>query len=172
MVRVTETSYYINNMGNYIKEAKEIISNNIYMTIATASLEGDPWISPVFFAYDDTYNLYWVSDKNSRHSKLLRENRRVAIVIFDSSAPEGEGDGVYFEAQAVELNDTQEVKKAMMILGNRATQDEFKIWKISEVTEGGAWRIYKAIPKKASKLTEGEYINGQYVDRRVEINLK
>lgn len=162
----------MNNMENYIKEAKDIISSNIYMTVATASLEGDPWISPVFFAYDDTYNLYWVSDKNSRHSELIRENDRVAIVVFDSSAPEGEGDGVYVEAQAVELNDTQEVKKAMMIFGNRATQDEFKIWKIEEVTENGVWRIYKAIPKKVSKLKEGEYVNGQYVDRRIEIDLK
>lgn len=142
-------SYYIDNMGNYIKEAKDIISSNIYMTVATASPKGDPWISPVFFAYDDTYDLYWVSDKDSRHSKLIRENNRVAIVIFDSSAPEGEGDGVYFEAQAVELNDTEEVKKAMMILGNRATQDEFKIWKIEEVTENGVWRIYKAIPPRS-----------------------
>jgi len=157
-------------MENYIKEAKDIISSNIYMTVATASLEGDPWISPVFFAYDDTYNLYWVSDKNSRHSKLIRENDRVAIVVFDSSAPEGEGDGVYIEAQAVELNDTQEVEKGMMIFSNRATQDEFKIWKIAEVTENGVWRIYKAIPKKVSKLKEGEYVNGQYVDRRIEID--
>ena len=159
-------------MEDYIKEAKDIISNNIYMTVATASPEGEPWISPVFFAYDDTFNLYWVSDKNSRHSKLIRENDRIAIVVFDSSAPEGEGDGVYFEAQAVELEDMQEVKNAMTIFSNRATQDEFKIWKIEEVTENGEWRIYKAIPKKISKLKEGEYVNGQYVDRRIDIDLK
>ena len=158
-------------MEKYIEQAKIIIADNIYMTIATASRDGKPWISPVFFAYDDEYNLYWVSDKNSRHSKLIRGNKQVAIVIFDSGAPEGKGDGVYFEAQAAELNDAQEAKKAMSILGARVTQDEFRVKKIGEVIKDGAWRIYKAIPQKISKLKEGEYIDGQYVDRRIEIDL-
>ena len=142
------------------------------MTIATASQDGKPWISPVFFAYDDEYNLYWASDKSSYHSRLICESGRVAIVIFDSSAPEGEGDGVYFEAEAFELNDAEESEKAMVVLGARVTQDEFRVKNITEVTGDGAWRIYKAVPHKISKLTEGEYVNGQYVDRRIEIDLK
>ena len=159
-------------MENYKAQAKKIITDNIYMTIATASPDGKPWISPVFFAYDDVYNLYWVSDRNSRHSNLIRENNKVAIVIFDSSAPEGEGDGVYFEARVVELNNTQEIKKGMLILSARVTQEEFRIKKVGEVSEEGVWRIYKAIPQKISKLKEGEYVNKQYVDRRIEIDLK
>ena len=159
-------------MKNYKAQAKKIITDNIYMTIATASPDGNPWISPVFFAYDDVYNLYWVSDRNSRHSNLIRENNKVAIVIFDSSAPEGEGDGVYFEARVVELNNTQEIKKAMLILSARVTQEEFRIKKVGEVSEEGVWRIYKATPQKISKLKEGEYVNKQYVDRRIEIDLK
>ena len=159
-------------MGNYKEQAKKIIADNIYMTIATAPPDGKPWISPVFFAYDDAYNLYWVSDRNSRHSNLVRENNKVAIVIFDSSAPEGEGDGVYFEAHAAELNNTQEIKKAMLILGARVTKEEFRVKKIDEVVERGAWRIYKAVPQKISKLKEGEYVNEQHVDRRIEIDLK
>ena len=78
---------------------------------------------------------------------------------------------MYFEAQAAELNDAQEAKKAMSILGARVTQDEFRVKKIGEVIKDGAWRIYKAIPQKISKLKEGEYIDGQYVDRRIEIDL-
>ena len=159
-------------MKNYKEQAKKIIADNMYMTVATASLDGNPWISPVFFAYDDIYNLYWVSDRSSRHSDLIRENSKVAIVIFDSSAPEGEGDGVYFEAQVEELNDTQEVEKAMSLLSNRVIQEEFRIKKIDEVTNEGAWRIYKATPQNISKLKEGEYVNGQYVDRRIEVNLE
>ena len=154
------------------KQAKKIIADNIYMTIASASLDGKPWVSPVFFAYDDSYNLYWVSDKNSRHSNLIRENKKVAVVIFNSKVPEGEGDGVYVDAQAVELNDVREAKEAMSILSARVTQEEFRIKKIGEVTEEGVWRIYKATPQSVSKLKEGEYANGQYVDRRIEINLR
>lgn len=158
-------------MEKYIKEAKQIIANNIYMSIATANTNGIPWISPVFFAYDDQYNLYWVSNKNSRHSQLIRANNQIAIVIFDSSAPEGEGDGVYFEATASELIEKKELERATTFLGERVSKEEFRTKKTEEVTGEGVWRIYKATPHKVSKLTEGEYINGQYVDKRVDIKL-
>ena len=155
-----------------IEKTKEIIAKNIYMAIATASPNGKPWISPVFFAYDENYNLFWVSNKDSLHSKLIRNNPQVAIVIFDSRAPEGEADGVYFEAKAYELENEAEIKHAMEILTKRVTKDEFRVKKIGEVTQDGVWRIYKAVPTRVSTLTEGEFIKGQYVDTRAEIDLK
>ena len=159
-------------MNKYIKKAKEIIKNNIYMTIATASKDGKPWVSPVFFVYDKSYNLYWVSNKEALHSKLLRGNPQASIVIFDSSATEGQGDGVYFETKVEELSNQKETNDAMELFNKRVTQDEFRIKKVGEVTKSGVWRIYKAIPFRISKLTEGEFINGQYVDKRVNIKLK
>ena len=159
-------------MNKYISKAKKIIRGNIYMTIATSSKNGTPWISPVFFAHDDDYNLFWVSAKDSLHSKLISKNSQVAIVIFDSSAPEGESNGVYFEAIASELGDKKEIEHAMKILNKRVTIDDFRVKRIGEVSEDGAWRIYKASPVKVSKLTSGEFVNGQYVDKRVDINLR
>jgi len=157
-------------MGDYSEQAKKIIASNIYMTVATASKESKPWISPVFFAYDKTYNLYWASNKDALHSKLIRQNNDVAIVIFDSRAPEGEGDGVYFEAIAEEMKDSPEQKIAMSILNKRMTVEKFKIDE-EDVAENGEWRVYKATPIKITKLTEGRYINGQYVDERTEVKL-
>lgn len=140
------------------------------MTIATASVDGKPWISPVFFAYDESYNLYWVSNKNALHSKLIRANGRVAIVIFDSRAPEGEGDGVYFEAIAEEMKNQLELQIAIELLNKRMTVEKFQI-DDEDVAEDGEWRAYKATPIKISKLTEGRYINGQYIDERAEVKL-
>ena len=106
-----------------LESAKQIISENIYMTIASASSDGKPWISPVFFAYDEFYNLYWVSNKHSKHSTLIRSNPDVAIVIFDSRAPEGEGDGVYFEAVVEEARlEDEEIFVAFLV---RATKDSY-----------------------------------------------
>ena len=152
-------------------KAQQTIASNIYMSLATSSLDGKPWISPVFFAYDDRYNLFWVSDKEALHSRLIRINPQVAIVMFNSQAREGEGDGVYFEASACELSDISEIKHAMATLGGRVTQDIFKVKRIEEVTADGAWRIYKAIPRIVSVLSDGEYVNGQYVDKRVVVSL-
>jgi uncharacterized protein YhbP (UPF0306 family) len=157
-------------MTTYAKAAQEIIENNIYMTIATASTDGKPWISPVFFAYDKEYNLFWVSNKNSRHSTLIRSNPQVAIVIFDSKASEGTGDAVYIEAHVIELVNAADLKSAMEAYASRATIDECIPKNIEEVTKDAIWRIYKAVPKKVSKLGGHEYINGQYADKRIEIN--
>ena len=158
-------------MENYIKQAKQIIEENIYMVISSASLDGRPWISPVFFAYDNSYNFFWVSNKDSRHSALIRSNPHVAIVIFDSRAPQGKGDGVYFEAKIDELSEKSDIAHAMEILSARVTIDEFRIKKIEEVMGGGVWRVYRANPIKIYKLAEGTHINGQYVDTKVEIEL-
>lgn len=154
------------------EKAKKIISENIYCVVASASKDGKPWISPVFYGYDDDYNIYWISDKDSRHSDLIRHNPQVAIVIFNSQAPEGEGDGVYFEAKVEEISDKTEAEKAFKIRDARAKVAEFKVKRVEEVTGNGQWRVYKATPYKISKLGSGESINGQYVDKRYEINLK
>ena len=79
------------------EKARKIIENNIYITIATASKDGLPWISPVYSAHDKDYTFYWISPMDTLHSRLIRENHRVAIVIFDSRAPEGTGEGVYIK---------------------------------------------------------------------------
>jgi nitroimidazol reductase NimA-like FMN-containing flavoprotein (pyridoxamine 5'-phosphate oxidase superfamily) len=157
-------------MDNIIK-AKAIINSNIYMSIATASKDGKPWISPVFFAYDENFNLYWVSNKESLHSNLLRSNPQAAIVIFDSTAAQGEGDAVYIEAEVKELDDEQEIKASMQILSARVSVDEFRVKEVWQVMDKGYWRIYKAKPTSISKSSHGRTINGQYIDERVDIKL-
>lgn len=153
------------------EKAKKIISENIYATIASSDKENKPWISPVFFAFDDQYNLYWVSNKEARHSKNISVNPTVAVVIFDSQAREGDGDGVYFECEATEIVDENELANAIEIYNQRATQDDFRVKDINSVSGDNLWRIYKAVPKKVTKLSDGEVVNGQYVDKREEVIL-
>lgn len=137
-------------MNSDTEKAKQIIADNIYMTIATAYSDGKPWISPVFFAYDESYNLYWTSNKDALHSQLIRANPQVAIIIFDSKAPEGTGDGVYFEAKAFELQDPIELQAAMKTLAQRVSVEEFKVRQVEQVINDAVWRIYKAVPTVVS----------------------
>jgi hypothetical protein len=60
-------------------------------------------------------NIYWFSDREGQHSKNIRENENVFIVIFDSTVPEGKGAGVYIKAKAVELSDPEQIRKARRI---------------------------------------------------------
>ena len=158
-------------MEETVKAAQQIIASNIYMTIATADESGKPWISPVFFAYDVSYNLFWVSSKNALHSTNIAKRSQVAIVIFDSTLPEGAGTGVYFDCEATALTDEAEIVMGIALMSARVTMDEFRVHDINEVSGTGEWRIYKAIPKSVSKLTGGTIVNGQYVDERMDITL-
>lgn len=154
------------------QKAKKIIAENIYMTVAVASPDGIPWIFSVLYAYDRKYNFYWVSDKNSRHSKMIQENPKCALAIFDSTAPEGEGDGIFIEAQAKELLSEKEIADTVETVNARRTKDIFRIKTIDQVTGESVKSIYSAIPTHIYGLTDGRFLNGQYIDQRIEIDLK
>lgn len=154
-----------------IEKARQIILDNDYMTIATADLDGTPWVSPVFFVFDENLNLIWVSNKDARHSILIRKNPRVAIVIFDSKAQEGTGDAVYIEATARELVDGAEIEAGMKVRLKRETCEEFKVKSISDVKDEKSWRMYCASPNKLYKLSETR-IGGQLNDVRMELALE
>ena len=153
--------------------AKEIIEKNIYLTLATSDQKGTPWISPVFFAYDPNYNFYWCSEKKSRHSKLIKQNNRVAAVIFDSSVPEGEGNGVYIIGKAQEVQ-KKDISHAVSTIYNRKKKDNpyRKFRNIDDFTGNSPWRMYKLVPHTFWTLKDTVKVNGYPVDRRTEIKLK
>lgn len=122
-----------------IDTAAKILRNIRYATLATTTPEGEPWNSPVAHTFDEDLNMYWASDKENQHSTNIRNNGKVFIVIYDSTAPEGEGEGVYIQAVAKELEDSDEVLRAQQILH---AEDEGPFL-------GDAVRcIYKATPLK------------------------
>lgn len=151
-------------------KAKDIIQRILFMTIATSSKSGLPWNSPVYFAYDEKFNLYWASDKNAQHSKNIVENNNLFIVIYDSTLPEGRGEGVYIRAKAYELSDEKEIEHALAILYVRKNQDPKKR-PPQEFTNNYPRRVYKAIPEKFWINVEGD-INGNFIDKREEVKLK
>lgn len=143
--------------------ARKIIEENVYITIATATLDGDPWISPLWAVHDKTYNFYWGSPVNTRHSRLIKENERASVVIFDSKAPEGTGEGVYFQGIASEISDEKELGGVikLMFKENRPTTD---------FTGTAPRRLYKFIPSKAW-MNAGDEADGYFDDHKIELNI-
>lgn len=154
-------------MSKHNKRAKEIIEKILYLTIATVSKNGEPWNAPVVGAHDKDYNFYWGSHKDSQHSQNVRDTGKVYLVIYDSTVPEGTGEGVYVKARASELNDPRAIKEAHQILQARYSKP---YWKLSQVQGAGPIRLYKAVPEKVWMNADGE-VNGTYIDTRVEVDL-
>jgi hypothetical protein len=147
--------------------AKEIIEQVLYITIGSVSKDGQPWNAPVFSAYDQDYNFYWGSNADSQHSRNVRDTGRVFLVIYDSTAPAGHGEGVYVQAAARELSDPGEINEAHSLL--QARRDS-PYWKLEQVQGEAPVRLYKATREKAW-TNDGTKINGTYVDVRSEVQL-
>lgn len=148
------------------KRAKEILATVLYATVATASKEGKPWNSPVAGFWDESHNLYWFSDKASVHSKNIRENEDVFIVVYDSTMPEGTGEGVYIEATAYEVTDPEEVQQVVVL------QKGDMRCEADQVSGEAIHRFYKATPKNVWVNDDDKDENGNYVkDIRIEVKL-
>ena len=157
---------------NQADKARAVIDNNNHMTIATINADGKPWITPVFYVHDDHFSLYWVSYKESKHSKNIQSNPDVAISIYGSVPPDNEIDAVYIEAEATQLEDEADVLPAIAVLAGRIQEEKYMIKFPKDVMGEAAWRIYRATPKVVSKRTENrKTINGQYITTREDVDL-
>lgn len=151
------------------KRAKQIINEIIYITVATSSKNGQPWNSPVYSAYDENYNFYWASWKENQHSKNIAANNRIFIVIYDSKAPEGTGEGVYVQAKAYMLTKKEEVARALGYLDGRVGKKKNPKTRVAQFLGDKPRRIYKAVPEKFWVNGEGD-VNGEYIDVRTEVD--
>lgn len=80
--------------------ARRVIDANHYLTLATTDPDGRPRLSPVYYTAARYSDFYWVSSPEAQHSRNLTERPEIQIVIFDSTAPAGEGEAVYITAAA------------------------------------------------------------------------
>lgn len=157
-------------MSDNLTKAKEIIEKIIYITIATTSEDGQPWNTPVYSAYDEEYNFYWASDQDGQHSKNIEVNNKVFLVIYDSTAPEGTGEGVYIQAKAFKLTNEDEISNALKYLDGRTNKQKDPTTRVAGFIDEMPRRVYKAVPEKVWINGDGEK-NGNYIDIRTEINL-
>lgn len=153
------------NMTN-AEKAHQILENIIYATVATSSKDGLPWNSPVRRVYDKDLNIYWFSDKDSQHSKNVRENENVFIVMYDSTVTEGEGRGLYIQAKTHEVTDPEEVT-----LARRLKKGPSYNCPADDFLNDAVRRVYKAVPRKiwlnAAEIKDNIFIR----DHRIQVPL-
>jgi uncharacterized protein YhbP (UPF0306 family) len=124
--------------------AKDIIDSNPYMTLATADGSGRPWVSPVYYAPDGYAEFYWVSSPEANHSRNIAARSEVAVVIFDSRAPVGRGQGVYMAALAEELTGA-DLDTGIAIFSRRSETHGAGGWTPEDVRPPARHRLYRAI---------------------------
>src|SRR6266542_908791 len=123
--------------------ARAIIDGNRYMVLGTADEGGRPWVSPVYYAPTGYSELYWVSSPEAQHSRNLAGRRELSIVVFDSQAPVGEGQGVYMSAVAEPLKGA-ELEQGIEIFSRVSVSHGARPWTVEDVQEPASLRLYGA----------------------------
>ncbi len=152
----------------HTKRVAEIIQKIMYVTIATVCEDGSPWNSPVYSAFDADLNFYWFSDKDSQHSRNIRATGEAFIVVYDSTVPEGTGEGAYLQVNVHELMDETEVMAAKTVCDERVGKEKDRDY--SKYSGDAPLRGYKASPVKVWMNDDAKNPDGSYLkDVRVEI---
>lgn len=138
-----------------------------YITIATTDAQGNPWGTPVFYAYDEQYNIYWSSLAESVHSQNINRNHTAFLTL--NSTQKGAWLGVYMNCNVECLEDEEEIIEALQLLGKRRG-DPYK--NMNKFLSKKLQRVYKATPLQiwmndAEKDDDGDFVR----DFRVEVVL-
>jgi hypothetical protein len=161
-------------VANYT-EYNRIISANLYMCVATATRTGEPWISQVYFVTDKNNNFYWYSSVNARHSKLIAENKIVALSIYDSSAVGDDVYALYMKAMCSVITDRKLLIPVLSLYAQKMLKTGFVtnlqeshsfVHNVKDFLGNSELRLYKATPYEISRLGTSKMFNGKYVDRR------
>jgi hypothetical protein len=113
------------------------------MVLGTADEGGRPWVSPVYYARSEYSELYWVSSPHAQHSRNLAARPEVSIVVFDSHAPVGEGQGVYMSAVA-ESPTGPDLEHGIGIFSGVSASHGARPWTLEDVQQPAPLRLYRA----------------------------
>ena len=126
-----------------VAHALALLADNRYVVLATADVDGSPWATPVWFAHDGLDRLVWVSWPGSKHSQNLSLRPEIALTVFDSGVPPGEGTAFYATARAAECPDEQ-VDAALAVYDARTRDQGMVSWDRARVTGAARLRLYVA----------------------------
>ena len=90
----------------------ECLESTYYCALGTNGKEG-VWVNPVYFAYDDKYNFYFISQPASRHMQSMAKNPQVSLAIYSTAQDtQGHVAGIQLAGEARILTDEAQVKHA------------------------------------------------------------
>ncbi len=135
------------------------LDSSQFMALATTGQEG-PWVCPVYFAYDEKFNLYFLSAPTSLHMRNIEKSAAVSCAIFDST--QGNLDkvvGVQLRGEARFVT-PEEAQHAFDIYFKKTPArtpsgpaHEPHAYTLSDAV----WRMVKVVPQEAWVFSEHEF---------------
>ena len=93
----------------------------------------------LIYIFDDSLNIYWMSDPDARHSKAILENKKAAGTITVSNKSKEKNLGIQFEGSAEKINGSRFDLAKMHCLkrGHPAPRED------EDVLQGDSWYMIK-----------------------------
>jgi uncharacterized protein YhbP (UPF0306 family) len=138
--------------------ARKLMNASPLCALATVAPPRRAYISHMYFAWTDSFEVCWISDADSRHSRNLTTNNSAAVTIYDSRQTWGRPDrGIHLFGSASE------------VAGRRATDVE-RAYAKRFPSYGGlddSLRIYRFRPRTMQLFDERSLAPGTLVTARV-----
>ena len=128
---------------------EEILTASRELVLATCA-GNVPWASTLVFGHDADFNLYWISDEKTRHSRELVKNPQVSAAM---TVPSSKNKGLQIQGEARELKEEEVVGAAREYFAKRGTTKlPETLGDVNDLTKGRAWYVLK--PTKIYVLDE------------------
>jgi len=126
--------------------------------LATVAPRGRAYISHMYFAWTDSFEVCWISDPESRHSRNLATNSSAAVSIYNSAQTWGRPDrGIHLFGAAGEVH-------------GRPAREAEQAYAKRFPSYGGlddSLRLYRFQPRTAQLFDERSLAPGTLVTARV-----
>jgi general stress protein 26 len=96
----------------------ECMESTNYCCLSTVDQRSGVWANPVYFAWDEKFNLYFISMLHSRHMQNISHNSQVAVAIYKTEQ-KGDVVGIQLEGDAVILKDDKDKRNANQVYYGR-----------------------------------------------------
>ncbi len=144
----------------------QLLEQMHYCILSTSDRSGTPWVTPLFYAYDKRWQLYWISTPESRHSQLLAKNPKAAAVIYSPPDAFKETSALYLTGTVHQCG-ADELEDVLALYFERTMGGISS--KPSDYLENSPCRFYRLATEKAFTLGEAEWSDNLLLDKRTEI---
>ena len=122
------------------KRIIEVLDKTHLMSLGTSDT-GGVWVADVIFIHDDDLKIYWMSDPNTRHSKSIEKDNRVAGTITVSNKVGEDNFGVQVEGIAEKIEGPRhDLAVKHFLKRNRSAPREG-----DDILEGDSWYVLNPI---------------------------
>lgn len=131
----------------------DYLSQNKRMSLAT-SKDNVPWASTVLYAYDPDFNIYFLSDADTRKVQNMLDNPKVAATINEVTGGIGKVQGVQLEGECSPVGKVEAAKGYALFLKRYFWLKDYISSPSAMFSKAIKNRLFKITPKKVYYLND------------------